>query len=346
MTSKRHALFILVVTIAAGLFAGVTGAVWSGNYLERYAASLQSAGERVLTLSEQKPTPLPGTYEEAVAQVSAVATPAVARFYRGNAESYLPGALTSLGVVVTSDGWILTALETVELDVPLRVFIGEQAYTVIDYATDPATDTAMVQVAGSNLPVIPFGASDAVGAGDLLFAAVGESGLLPTALVDPRHFIGNEAANPAEQFVIDFAYSDTLTTPGTPMTNTLGQLVAMETTPLHQIIPFVKAVIRSGVNSRPYFGATVIDLAAVQIDTELSQGLHRGAYVTAVASSSPAALAGVKKGDIILSVNSVVLNDSTTLTEQVLAYSPGDNLSINVLRAGEELSLTVQLILK
>lgn len=342
-TSKKQLLILIIVALSVGLTSGVIGAVSSQNYLDRYAASLELSGDRSWQLSEQKPRALPGTYEEAVAKVRETVSPALARFYKGNQEAYLPSAESSLGVVVTSDGWILTAFETIEGDAPLRVFIGQSAYTVIDYVADPLTGTAMVRVAGSGLPVIAFGASDAVESGDLAFAATGETGILPTAIIDANDWIAKALVNAAEQFTDAFLLADVLPKSGTPVVNTLGELIAIDEAPLHHILPFVKSVVRSGQNVRPTLGATVIDLSVVDVAETTSRGFERGAYVSAVTAGSSASVAGLKKADIILSVGDVTLNQQISLAERLAAYNPGDKVRVVLDRSGEELTIEVEL---
>lgn len=343
LTSKKQFLVLIVIALSVGLTSGVIGAVSSQNYLDRYAASLELYGDRFMKLSEQKPRALPGTYEEAVSKTRETVSPSVARFYKGNAEAYLPGAESSLGVVVTSDGWILTGFETIEGDAPLRVFIGQDAYTVIDYVADPMTGTAMVRVAGSGLTVIAFGASDAVESGDLAFAAVGQTGILPTAIVDADNWIAKSAINSSEQFTSAFLLADAAPLFGTAVVNTLGELIAIDATPLHQILPFVKSVIRSGQNTRPTLGVMVMDLSRAAVGETISRGFDRGAYVSAVTNGSAAAAGGVKKGDIIIDLNGAVLSSRATLAEFLTAYNPGDRVTLSIDRAGEEMEITVEL---
>jgi len=83
----------------------------------------------------------------------------------------------------------------------------------------------------------------------------------------------------------------------------------------------------------------------VDEDTAASLGLNeaKGALVADVTTPSPAAEAGVKSGDTILSVNGVKIADSRDLARQIAAFAPGTKVDLNVLRAQKEMSIPVKL---
>lgn len=331
---------LIVLTIIIGLTSGLLGAIWTENYLTQYKASLEEAGERQLTLSQEKPRPLPGTYEEALAHARETLQPALVRFYTAAPATILPNTESALGVAVTSDGWVLSTKGAIG---SAAAYVGTTGYVIDQTLTDPLTEVVMIHLMASGLPVIPFGASSEVESGELAFAALGERAILSTSIVDARHFIALIASNPAEAFTTDFLYADGLDLPGTPVVNSAGELVAVGQTPLHQVLPIIKSVIRSGEVSRAKFGAALVDLSAVRLMGSLSRGFTRGAYVDAVPVGSPAAAAGLKRADIITRFGDVALNGHLTLAEILADYQPGQTVEIILDRAGEEMQIEVQL---
>ncbi len=345
MEKRTHMLVAMILlSLATGLLAGVVGAVVSENYLNDYAASLQQAGERTLELSAQKPRDLPGTFEEAVDNAHATLSPALVRFYALPNDALLPGEESGFGVIVTSDGWVATTQSAMNNDVGLHVaYVGDQAYQIARTFFDPLTDVVMVDLEATGLPVVPFGASDQVEGGTLAFAATSQTAIFPTAVVDAKHWIGKTSALPAEQFTTDFLLADLFPKSGVPIVNSAGELIAVDSVPLHHVLSFIKSVIRSAEVDRVPFGASVIDLHLVKTSDALARGFTRGDYVTAVTPGSPAGVAGLVRGDIITRFGDVTLNGHSTLAELLTSYHLGDSVQITVDRGGEEREITVVL---
>ncbi len=357
--SVSQIVYVSVIAVVVGIAAGIVGAVVSENYLSQYVASLQEEGERGLTLSEQKPRPIPGTFEEALESAKKTVLPAVVQFYRGSAEAaVLPGTAIGAGVVVTSDGWVATTKDVVAGGAltSLRAEIQSSFYSVQETFPDPLTNLVMIRlVDAEGLPVIPFGASDQVEGGDLVFVAVSGTAILPTAIFDAEHVTITVAANPSETFLSEFALADQIATPGAPVVNSAGELIALTlprtvgeaggvaAAPLHHLLTAIRSVIRSGELSRVVLGTTTIDLAAVEEPETIARGFNRGAYVTAVTTGSGAALAGVLRADIITKVDDQLLNSADALAETLSKYNPGNTITLTVDRGGIEMQIEVEL---
>ena len=349
--------YVSLLSLVVGLGAGILGAVTAENYLASYTASLQENIDQGLQLSEQKPRPLPGTYEEALKNARQALLPALVSFYLGGSEStIIPETAIGVGVVVTSDGWVATtqnALAGRSIS-NLQAVVGASRYTIIETFADPLSDFAMVRLQeASGLPVVSFGASDQVAAGDLAFVAAGESAVIATSVVDADHWTAVSAANPAEQFTTDFVLADQVIVPGSPVVNSAGELIALTSAksegqaggiaavPLHHVFSAIKNLIRSGTFDRVSLGATVVDLQSVMLPVATSRGYTRGALVSSV-TSNLALTAGLKKNDIILNVGETSLAGNN-LGELLTRSLPGDMITLTIDRAGEELQITVEL---
>src|SRR5688572_22338686 len=109
---SKLTLLVILLAIVAGSLSGVIAAVVSTQSLEEYARSLTN-GERLFAISEPRPQPLPGTYEEALAQVQETGFAASALIRPTSVDStnasqwVTRDSATGFGSVVTSDGWVL-----------------------------------------------------------------------------------------------------------------------------------------------------------------------------------------------------------------------------------------------
>ncbi len=115
MNKKDQSKIIIkatVLSLIVGLASGIIGASLTENYLSSYVESLQVEVFSP-TQSEQKPRPLPGTYEESLETVREQVLPAVVTIYTGNSLSsnayYTKDDILGHGIIFTSDGWIMTA---------------------------------------------------------------------------------------------------------------------------------------------------------------------------------------------------------------------------------------------
>lgn len=105
-----------------------------------------------------------------------------------------------------------------------------------------------------------------------------------------------------------------------------------------EMLPFFQAMIPQ--NGR--LGVSFITLDA-EIAAERGTALTDGALITAVTEESPAAEAGLLADDIVTAVNDEVINAEITLRDRLIAYEPGDTVTLTVSRGEETLEIAVTL---
>lgn len=331
----------IIFPLIIGLLAGFLGAVLAQNELSRYAAELEAETARQLLLSEESARVRSGGEAETLEKVRAAILPALAIFSEISEEgTALPGSETGLGIVVTSDGWLVTVADALGS----FVTVGDKTYPVEETVADPLTEIIFARIKANGLPVAPFGDSRELEAGEEVFAAVGRSAILSTTVVDPHAWSGSQAANSAERFITGLLLSGSTDLPaGAPIVNDFGGLIGIEEVPFHHFSAAVTQAVRGGTVTHTSLGAIVADLSLVRLSSNLSRGLTRGAYVKQVTYASPAALAGLVPGDVILRVQDIALDDETTLAEALVGFEPGKRVTMVVDRSGMELSLEVEL---
>ena len=106
--------------------------------------------------------------------------------------------------------------------------------------------------------------------------------------------------------------------------------------PINSIMGIVESIIEKGYISKPYIGISVVDISA---ETQ-QYGIPAGAAIQSVTENSPAAHAGLQRGDVITAVNGKAMT-STELVNFVSAASVGQQLVFSIYRQGELLEITV-----
>lgn len=341
------ARIVFLSAIVGGSIA-VISTVFTGEYLNRYIASLDDVTEEQLRLAEEKPEPVPGTFEEAAEKARESLLPSIAHLYPNVSTSLAPGDEIGLGVVVTSDGWVVTTdrLFTQVFPDPtsLRAQVGTRFYDVDALVIDELTDAVMLHLSEANsLPVIAFGASNTAAAGDLIFIGSEQGGLSPSAVVNPSFWTASVQVA-AEVFTHVFSYEQVDYTVGASVVNSNGELIAVENIPLHHTLPFIRSVIRSGEVSRASFDATVIDLYRVEPAATIEvQGFYQGVYVVFTTPGGSAATAGVEAGDVITEFGGEIVNGTESFAEMISSFNPGQTIPLVVSRDGEFIELVVEL---
>jgi len=139
--------------------------------------------------------------------------------------------------------------------------------------------------------------------------------------------------------------------PGAMVLDRRGRVVAMVAVaddglgslavPLSQVSSVVGPVLRTGGAARPVLGLEYVDLSRIASSDAVA---HRGAYVSSVTAGGPAAAAGIRPGDVIVSVNDEPVSSKMSLSDLVADYVPGDRLTLVVARGSvAELRIVVTL---
>jgi serine protease Do len=284
-----------------------------------------------------------------------------AEFFRRFFEGLPPGGQRSSlgsGVILSHDGYIVTNNHVVASggDVIVRLARGsEHPARVI--GTDPPTDLALLKVDGANFPVLPLGDSDRLEVGEPVMAIGNPFGLdqtVTTGIVSAKErFIGSGPYD-------DFIQTDASINPGNsggPLLDSRGAVVGINSAIFSQSggsigigfaipINLTKTVLlqlrERGSVVRGYLGVSV---RPVTPEAAEGAGLEqpRGALVENVVEGSPAARAGLQKGDVIVAVNEQAVAAPPELTRRIAGTRPGTRVEIGVRRQGRDVTVPVEL---
>ncbi|MBK8164334.1 MAG: DegQ family serine endoprotease [bacterium] len=262
------------------------------------------------------------------------------------------------GIVISQDGYILTNNHVVENATKIKVtFEGEREYEAKVIGTDPPTDVALLKIEAKGLPMIEVADSAKLRVGDQVMAIGNPFGVGQTITMGIVSAMGRNIGLTA---YADFIQTDASINPGNSggaLVNMEGKLVGMNSAilsrsggsmgigfaiPSSMAMKVVEALKSDGEVKRAYLG-----VMPQEVDQSLADyyGLDKpqGVLVAQVNDDTPAAAAGLKEGDIILSVDGKPINSPNALRNLISLSDIGHAARVQVLRDGKERDVTVKL---
>jgi serine protease Do len=223
---------------------------------------------------------------------------------------------------------------------------------------DPKTDLAVLKIdAPSGLPTAALGDSDAVRVGDWVMAIGNPFGLSNTVTAGIVSAKGRTLGTGPYD---DFIQTDASINPGNsggPLFNARGEVIGINTMifsrtggnvgigfaiPINLAKQLVPELQSSGHVTRGWLGVSIQPLTP-----ELAQSLHvdppHGALVADVTPGSPAAVAGLQRGDVIVEYDGKPIADASALPTLVAATPVGKGVRVAVLRDGERKTFPVSI---
>jgi len=267
------------------------------------------------------------------------------------------------GVIVSSDGYILTNYHVVKEADEINVMIDKKPYDAQVVGVDPATDIAVVKIDQNNLPTVTVGDSDQLEVGEWVLAIGSPFDLslqhtVTSGIISAKGRALNLSGDLTYQ---DFIQTDAAINPGNSggaLVNIRGELIGINTAiyagnaggnvgigfavPVNLAKHVMQDLIEHGEVVRGYLGVYIDNL-----DPELSEALkiddNEGAVVTEVIEGTPAEKAGLKQYDVIVGVDGHKVAGRQALTNIVASYKPGKKVRLKVIRDGEAEFITVSL---
>jgi len=263
---------------------------------------------------------------------------------------------TGTGFVVTSDGQIVTNAHVVGgADKVTVKFEDGRKFDAKIVGVDDATDIAVVKIDAKGLPTLSFGDSSALKVGESVVAIGNPFGLGNTVTTGIVSALGRDInAGPFDNFIQTDAAINKGNSGG-PLLNEAGEVVGINTAifsptggsvgigfsvPSDLAKTVVADLADDGTVERGYLGVRIGPVSE-EVATALGLGEASGTMVMAVDNGTPAAKAGLTKGDIILKVDGKPVANPRDLTRLIAGDAPGIKVVLHLLRAGKAIDVSV-----
>jgi serine protease DegQ len=297
------------------------------------------------------------TKETKVARIAPTNDPLFRRFF-GNlfGESVQKASSLGSGVIVSTDGYILTANHVVEGadEIELALLDGRKVAARI-VGVDPETDLAVLKAEHKGLPAISFAPADKARVGDVVLAIGNPFGVGQTVTSGIVSALGRSqiGMNTYENFI----QTDAAINPGNSggaLVDSNGHLIGINTAifsrsggnlgigfaiPVSVARSIMDSIIATGTVTRGWMGIELQNVAQ-ELEPPARAGAH-GVRVANVMPSGPAAQAGIRPGDLLTAIEGKPVVDTTSLLNTVAALKPGSQAALTLLRERSELKLKV-----
>ena len=278
------------------------------------------------------------------------------RDFFGSPQQSGPQVSSGSGVIVSSDGYVITNNHVIEGADKVEVTLdNKKTYEATMIGTDPSSDLALLKIDEKDLQFIPYGNSDDVAVGEWVLALGNPFNLNNTVtagIVSAKgrniNLLQYDAEN--EVFPLEsFIQTDAAVNPGNSggaLVNTQGELIGINTAiasrtgsyagysfaiPVNIVRKVINDLLEFGTVQRAFIGVSIRDLNQELAD-QLGIDEVQGVYVSELTPGGAAYEAGIEAGDIITHVGPTRVNDVPSLQEQVARYRPGDKIAVTVTR--------------
>ena len=267
------------------------------------------------------------------------------------------------GVIISSDGYILTCAHVVDGASTITVTIGDKDYTATLVGEDTTSDIAVIKIDADGLTPATVGNSDSLKVGQSVMAVgnpLGElggtvTGGMISALNRSVTIQGTNSTNTMSLIQMDASVSPGNS--GGGLFNMNGELVGIVNAkssssdaeglgfaiPINDAIKVAQELLENGyVTGRPYLGITYLAVEDAQTAAQLGVNAY-GVYVVEVVKGGPAEKAGLQAGDRIVSVDGTEIASKDDLGTLMQKHAAGDTLSITIAREGQMQTVNVTL---
>ena len=261
------------------------------------------------------------------------------------------------GVIVSGDGYILTNSHVVSGASEIKIKLHDETeYPAQIIGIDTLSDVAVVKISSEvkNLPVVYLGDSDKLRPGDWVMAIGNPFNLSSTVTTGIVSALGRHTGL---QHYQNFIQTDAAINPGNSggaLVNINGELIGINTmiytrsggymgigfaVPISMAKNIMEQLIYTGEVKRGWLGVSIANIDQYMLD---ALGLkEKGVLINEVFDNEPAHKAGIKSGDVVISLNDKKITNMNDLKNTIAALTPGKKYSIEIVRDGKKTTLFV-----
>ena len=262
------------------------------------------------------------------------------------------------GVIVSQEGHILTNHHVIAGMTEIRVQLTDgRNLPAALIGSDPASDIAVLRIDAANIEPLPLGESDDLRVGQQIFAVGNPYGLDESVT---RGIISAKGRQTASDSSIEYIQHDAAVNEGNsggPLMNVRGEIVGINSAifsrtggwqgisfaiPSHAARRILEGIIKRGRVVRSYLGVVMQEITpALARNFGLSD--MNGAVITEVAPDSPAALCGLRPGDVMRTVNGAAVKGVQQLHRLLAGTDVGRELEIGIVRGGVAMTMKAKI---
>lgn len=261
------------------------------------------------------------------------------------------------GVIVGEEGFILTNHHVIEAADEIEVALADgRKLGARVVGTDPETDLAVLRVQDSKLPAMTFGQSESMQVGDVVLAIGNPFGVGQTVTLGIVSGLGRShlGISTFENFI----QTDAAINPGNSggaLVDSNGNLVGINSAiysrsggsmgigfaiPVSLAKQVMDQIIATGAVTRGWIGVEVQELTP-ELAESFKLDTTEGTLIAGVLRGGPADRAGIKPGDILVTVEKRPVTDSSSMLNLIAALKPGKSAALQVIRNGKHLAINV-----
>lgn len=374
--NRQSILYFLVVIIVA-VIVGLGGVIAGSLVVYRVLSEQQVPLQGAIPENSQSPATVQvpvstiiTNFEDAVTQAVENVGPAVVTvvgtvpggesFFGNVPDSPVSGS----GVYISEDGYIVTNNHVVENTIQVSVILADGTEIPAEIVgTEKYADLAVLKVDGIVPMIAKLGNSDELRPGETVIAIgsplgdfkntvtvgviSGTGRMLDTGLgYEIENLIQTDAAinsgnsgGPLVNLEGEIIGINTLVIRGTNMGSAIAEGLGFAI-PASTVRVVVEQLIQKGFFSRPYLGINMQPITP-DISSIYDLPVEWGVYITSVEENSPAGVSGLQQGDIITKMGDIPLDDENSFVNALFAHSPGQTVSLDVLRQGNVINIEV-----
>jgi len=370
--SWKRLLYVLFVILVAGISA-LSGAIAGGVAV--YSA-FQKQPSQPITVLQATPdesktinlstTQINTTITQAVEKISPTVVtvvgtiPGQLTIFGPTQDQYVSGS----GVIISSDGYILTNNHVIEGTSSVSVIFADGSQVdVTIVGTDIYADLAVLKVNAAIPGVAGLGNSDTLKPGETVIAIGSPLGDFKNSVTVGVISATGRSIDTGKGYQLeDLIQTDAAINHGNsggPLVNLAGEVIGINTLvvrgsgftsdvaeglgfaiPVNTAWAVAEQIIQKGYVSRPYLGIRWQSITPA-IAQAYNLPVEWGVYVADVFADSPAARAGLERGDIIVRIGEVNLDENHSYINTIFNYSPGDKVTLEVYRGNKRIEIQV-----
>ena len=256
------------------------------------------------------------------------------------------------GVIIAPDGFILTNNHVVENVSRVSAMLTDgRSLEANVIGTDPATDLAVIRVSTNGLPIAVLGNSDTLQVGQLAIAIGNPLGFQSTVSAGVISALGRSLRSRSGRLIENVIQTDVALNPGNsggPLVNSRGKVIGINTAmifmaqgisfaiPVNTARWVVGELVTHGRVRRAYLGisAMIRQLTGSQ-QSRLKLDLPMVVQIIGIAPSGPAEKAGLREGDIVISIDGNVISTIDEIHQLLSKKPPGTPVRASILRRGK-----------